>query len=197
VGAGASSPAASYPSRLAVELKQRFPTEDITVLNRGVGGEEAADMMKRFDTEVVAEKPDLILWQVGTNAVLHDHSLDTADRLIHDGVRRLTATGADIVLIDPQFSPTVIAKPEAEAMVDLIASAAKRENVALFRRFAVMRHWREDQHIEFDTFVSTDGLHMNDWSYACWAKILGGAIAEAASAPRMAAHTTGGVPRTR
>jgi acyl-CoA thioesterase I len=42
----------------------------------------------------------------------------------------------------------VIAKPEAEAMVDLIASAAKRENVALFRGFAVMRHWRQDEHIE-------------------------------------------------
>jgi acyl-CoA thioesterase I len=39
-GAGASSPAASYPSRLAVELKQRFPGHDITVLNRGVNGEQ-------------------------------------------------------------------------------------------------------------------------------------------------------------
>src|SRR5579862_876765 len=33
-GAGASSPDASYPSRLAVELKQRFPLQDITVLNQ-------------------------------------------------------------------------------------------------------------------------------------------------------------------
>jgi lysophospholipase L1-like esterase len=192
----ASSPSASYPSRLAVELKQRFSGADITVLNRGVNGEEAADMLKRFDTEVVAEKPDLIIWQVGTNAVLRDNPLDTADRLIRDGVQRLKATGADIVLVDPQFSPKVIAKPEAEAMVDLIASAAKRENVALFRRFAVMRHWREDEHIEFDTFVSPDGLHMNDWSYACWAKLLSGAIAEAASTPTAIAHTSGGLLRT-
>ena len=47
-GAGASSPDASYPSRLAVELKQRFPLQDITVLNRGVNGEETEDMMARF-----------------------------------------------------------------------------------------------------------------------------------------------------
>ena len=65
-GAGASSPAASYPSRLAVELKQRFPTRDITVLNRGVNGETTEQMMARFATGVIAAHPDLVLWQVGT-----------------------------------------------------------------------------------------------------------------------------------
>src|ERR1700719_3738121 len=34
-GAGASSPDASYPNRLAVELKQRFPLQDITLVNPG------------------------------------------------------------------------------------------------------------------------------------------------------------------
>ena len=69
-GAGASSPDASYPSRLAVELKQRFPLQDITVLNRGVNGEETEDMMARFATGVIAAHPQLVLWQVGTNSVL-------------------------------------------------------------------------------------------------------------------------------
>src|SRR5262245_21637352 len=66
-GAGASTSAASYPSRLADELTQRLPGHDITVLNRGVNGEEAADMLARLDTAVIAEKPDLVLWQVGSN----------------------------------------------------------------------------------------------------------------------------------
>jgi lysophospholipase L1-like esterase len=180
-GATASSPAATYPSRLAVDLKQRFPNVEITVLNRGVSGEEAADMLRRLDAQVIAEAPDLVLWQVGTNAVLRDHSLDVAARLIHEGAVRLKATGADIVLIDPQYSPRVIAKAEAEPMVDLIAAAAKRENFGLFRRFAVMRFWRVDEGMGFDRFISPDRLHLNDWSYACWAKLLGGAIAEAVS----------------
>ncbi len=179
-GAGASSPTASYPSRLLVELRQRFPGHDIVMLNRGVNGEEAADMMDRFDTQVLNEKPDLILWQVGTNAILRDHPLDVAERLIHEGVQRLKGSGADVVLIDPQFSPQVIAKPEAQPMVDLIATAAKRENVGLFRRYAVMRNWRETEGMAFDAFVSPDQLHMNDWSYACVAKVLGSSIADAA-----------------
>jgi hypothetical protein len=39
----------------------------------------------------------------------------------------------------------------------------------------------------FETFVSPDGLHMNDWSYACMAKGLGLDIADAAERPAMAA----------
>src|SRR5580658_8021225 len=76
-GAGASSPDASYPSRLAAELKQRFPAQAITVLNRGVNGEETDNMMARFSTDVIAAHPQLVLWQVGTNSVLRDRPLAT------------------------------------------------------------------------------------------------------------------------
>src|SRR5262249_60364556 len=74
-GAGASSSAASYPSRLEVELKERFPHLTIKVLNRGVGGEEAADMLARFDKSVLAEQPDLVVWQLGTNTVIRHHRI--------------------------------------------------------------------------------------------------------------------------
>ena len=180
-GAGASSPAANYPNRLAVELKQHFPNHSITVINRGVNGEEVGDMLKRFDAAVVAAKPDLVLWQLGTNSVIRDHKFTDHGASIRDGLKKIRAVGADVVLIDPQFAPKVIVKPEAEHMVELIAMTAKQEDVDLFRRFDVMKHWREVDHMAFETFVSPDGLHMNDWSYACMAKGLGLAIAEAAS----------------
>jgi len=186
-GTGASSPAANYPSRLALELKQRFPGHAITVLNRGVGGEEVADMLKRFDTAVVAAKPDLVLWQLGTNSVIRDHQLGNHGASIHLGVDKIRATGADVVLIDPQFAPKVISKSEALPMVDLIAGMAKAENVDLFRRFDVMKRWYETDHMTFASFVSPDGLHMNDWSYACMAKGLGLALAEAVERPVVSA----------
>jgi lysophospholipase L1-like esterase len=186
-GAGASSPAKTYPSQLALELKKRFPNNSITVLNRGVGGEEIADMLKRFDEAVVAAKPDLVLWQLGTNSVIRDHKLADHGAAIRDGINKIRATGADIVLIDPQFAPKVIVKAEAEHMIELIATTAKLENVDLFRRFDVMKHWREADHMAFESFVSPDGLHMNDWSYACMAKGLGLAIAEAVQRPVLSA----------
>jgi acyl-CoA thioesterase-1 len=182
-GAGASTSAASYPSRLAEELARHFPGHEITVLNRGVNGDEAADMLARFDRAVIAEKPDLVLWQAGTNSVLRDKAVLPHASLLHEGLARLKATGADVVLIDPQYAPRVLAKPNIEGMVSLIATTAKAEHVSLFHRFDLMRHWYETEHLPFETFVSADGLHMNDWSYACLAKALGMAIAEAATRP--------------
>jgi acyl-CoA thioesterase I len=180
-GAGASAPNMSYPARLAVELQQLFPARSIEVINRGVNGEEARDMLARLDEGVLAEKPDLVLWQVGTNAVLRDHPMQPAGALIDEGVARMKQTGADVILIDPQFAPKVNAKRDVAVMVDMIARAAKVANVDVFHRFAVMRYWRETAAIPFDTFISSDELHMNDWSYGCVAKLLAGSIADAAT----------------
>jgi lysophospholipase L1-like esterase len=186
-GAGASSPAANYPSRLQAELAQRFPGRTINVINRGVGGEEIADMLKRFDQAVVAAKPDLVLWQLGTNSVIRNHPVTDHGAAIRAGLSKIRATGADVVLIDPQFAPKVIDKPDAAHMVKLIAMTAKQEDVDLFPRYDVMRRWYNVDHLSFKVFVSSDGLHMNDWSYACLAKGLGLAIAEAATRPVVSA----------
>lgn len=186
-GAGASSPAASYPARLEVELRNRFPGAAITVLNRGANGEVAGEMLARFDQIVADDKPDVVLWQVGTNSVLRDDPIGPVDRLINDGLVWMKALGADVVLIDPQYAPKVIVKPEAESMVNVLAAASTKRGVDLFPRFAVMREWRDTDAIPFEVFLSPDLLHMNDWGYACLAKLLGAAIADAATRPVAAA----------
>jgi acyl-CoA thioesterase I len=182
-GAGASRPDLSYPSRLQTELTAEFPRQKFKVINRGVNGEEVKDMLRRFDSAVLAEKPDLVLWQLGTNSVLRDHPMDDHGANIREGLIKIRAQGADVVLIDPQFAPKVLAKPDADKMVRLIALTAKSENADLFQRFEVMRHWRDDDHIGFEAFLSPDLLHMNDWSYGCLAKSLAAAITEAATRP--------------
>jgi lysophospholipase L1-like esterase len=189
-GAGASSSSASYPSRLEVELKERFPARQIRVLNRGVGGEEIADMLARFESGVLAEKPDLVLWQVGTNSVLRGHSIVNVAARVREGLERIRQVGADVILVDPQFAPKVLDRPDGERMVDLLGATAKTESVGVFHRFAVMRHWHKIQQMPFDTFLSPDGLHMNDWSYACVAKLLASAIEEASTRARAVAGTS-------
>ncbi len=193
-GAGASSPSANYPSRLQAELRLRFPGHPITVINRGVNGEEIADMLKRFDTAVVAAKPDLVLWQLGTNSVLRDHRLDDHGASIRQGLAKIRAIGADIVLIDPQYTPKVIAKAEVGSMVELLATTAKQEDVDLFPRFHVMQHWYNVDRLTFASFASPDGVHMNDWSYGCLAKGLTVAIAEAVQRPVLSAAVMSMVP---
>jgi lysophospholipase L1-like esterase len=192
-GAGASSPANNYPSRLAVELRDRFPHVSVTVHNRGVGGETARDMLARFDRDVFAVGPDLVIWQAGSNSVLRDQPLDGARTLLREGLDRLKAAGVDIVLMNPQYAPKVITKHDADGMVDLIDLTAKQAHVALFQRFALMRYWRLTEDMPFSVFLSPDELHMNDWSYGCVAKLMAGAIADAAT--RATVTATAAPPR--
>jgi acyl-CoA thioesterase I len=183
-GVGASTPAAAYPRRLMDELGQRFPTQPIMVLNRGVSGVRAVNVVANFDESVAAEHPDLVLWQLGTNAVLQGYEHAKSDTVIREGIRKIKAIGADAVLIDPQYAPKVIQHPQIEDMIRLISSAAAQEQVDLFHRFALMRYWHEREGLPFEAFLSPDGLHMNDWGHSCLAKTLANAIADAAAPDR-------------
>lgn len=185
-GAGATSIAASYPSRLEAFLKERFRNIPIRVINRGVNGEEEGDMLARFERDVVAEKPDLVLWQVGANAVMRDRPIELEKALIEAGIKRLQATGADVVLVDVQYTAATIAKAGAAPMVGLIADEAKDHHIGVFRRFEMMKEWRETRQLPFDAFSIPDGLHLNDWGYNCFARNLASAIIEAAAPPAMA-----------
>lgn len=179
VGFGTSSPAYTYPNRLADQLRRKFPTSDITIINRGMGGQDAPEMMRRFDAAVLDADPDLVIWQLGTNTVVKGNASDVAATaaLLEDGIARLQAKGIDVVLIDPQYVPAVAAKTEnASRMVKLLGDVAKLKNVSIFPRFEVMRQWHEDEKLPFDKFVIGDGLHMNDWGYACFAQLLGDTI---------------------
>jgi lysophospholipase L1-like esterase len=171
---GASSPEYTYPNRLAAQLHRQYPGADITVVTRGKGGEAAPEMMKRLQTQVLDVHPDMVIWQVGTNAVLR--GLDPAEtaRMVEDGVARIQAGGADVALVDLQYAPAVNVKAEnAGKMVKLLGKVAQLRHVGVFPRFEVMRYWHEKQSIPIDDFVISDGLHMNDWGYACFAQLLG------------------------
>jgi acyl-CoA thioesterase-1 len=180
-GFGATSSAATYPSRLEAELKARLPGLPITVLNKGVGGEEASQMVARFEADVLDEAPDLVLWQVGSNSVLRDHP--TPGETIRQGVERLKASGTEVILINPQYAPKILAKPDLDHALDVITATARDAEVGMFDRFAAMRHWVEGEKLGFEKFLSPDGLHLNDWSYACWAKLLAIAILDDATLP--------------
>jgi lysophospholipase L1-like esterase len=173
-GTGTTSPEFTYPNRLAAQLHRQYPTADITVINRGQGGEDAPEMMKRLQTAVLDMKPDLVIWQVGTNAVLRNLDPTDTAKLVEEGIARIQAAGADLVLVDLQYSPRVTEHPEsASRMVKLLSRIAELRHVGIFPRFEIMRDWHERQALPIDSFVIADGLHMNDWGYACFAQLLG------------------------
>jgi lysophospholipase L1-like esterase len=172
-GTGASAPEFTYPSRLAAQLKRHYPTASITVINAGIGGEDAPEMMKRLQAAVIDKHPDLVIWQVGTNAVLRDLDPEVTANQVEEGVARIQAAGSDVVLVDPQYSPRVTEHPDSTSrIVKLLSHVARLRHIGVFPRFQVMRDWHEKQELPVESFVIADGLHMNDWGYACFAQLL-------------------------
>ena len=179
-GVGASDPAHAYPAVLAEELRSRWPRLSVTVVNRGVSGEMISAVLGRFERDVLAHRPQLVIWQTGSHAALGSGDVEAYGAAIREGIGRLKAARLDIVLMDPQFAPRVLARPLHARVVDSIGGAANDAKVAVFRRFAVMQHWVTSGQYRMDDVVSRDGLHLNDVSYGCIARLLADSLATAA-----------------
>lgn len=166
-----------YPHRLELYLRaryqERFPDLRIDVLNRGKGGEEAIEELPRFDTDIFAERPSLVIWQVGTNAVFHkeDKKYDLAKvaAAITEGLALLRGQPMDALLIDPQYVTAMLLDGKADdsaRMVSLISAVAEKAEVNVFRRWAPMRHWHVHNNISFEQMLDPtdpDHLHQSDW----------------------------------
>jgi hypothetical protein len=180
-----ADPAASYPNRLNAALALRFPHQSISVLNLGIGGQEAPDEAARFKTDVLSKDPALVIWQVGTNAAWKDYFLDDVQAAIFRGIKRLADIPADVILMNLQYAPALLSektKPATRQMMDLIAAAATTSGVSVFNRYEIMKYWNTVSQVPFEQMISNfDGnwLHQNDWSYNCIAEALADAIAEA------------------
>lgn len=181
-GVGASDPAHAYPAVLAEELRRRWPRLAITVINRGVSGEMISEVLGRFERDVLIHRPQLVVWQTGSHAALGAGDVEAYGAAVREGIGRLKAGRMDVVLMDPQFAPRVLARPLHSRVVDSIGAAANDTKVAVFRRFAVMQHWISSGQYKMDEVVSHDGLHMNDVSYGCIARLLAESLTAAALA---------------
>ncbi|WP_271600597.1 SGNH/GDSL hydrolase family protein [Bradyrhizobium sp. CCBAU 45384] len=109
-------------------LRAQYPTAAIGLVNEGVSGQEAPVELLRFDSDVISHHPDLVIWQIGTNAVWQDPgqvprppTFFETTKAIQDGLGRLrNETEADVILMDLQYVPALLTpakKNKAIAMV--------------------------------------------------------------------------------
>jgi acyl-CoA thioesterase I len=179
-GTGASSPRHSYPSRLGIYLSEHYPNTAVRVINAGIGGEEAPAMAKRIDADVLANHPDLVIWQVGTNAVIRNADPTAIGEAVADGVRKIEKAGADVIIMNPQYAPAMLKHPRYRDILHEIDAVAYEGDVPVFQRFTVMRHWA-DEGLPLRKMLSRDHLHMTDVSYDCLARQVALSIETAAS----------------
>jgi acyl-CoA thioesterase I len=181
-GVGATAPRHAYPAQLEARLAAARPGAAIRVLNRGVGGEDAEEMLARLDEDVLYHEPALVIWQVGVNAALRQGDPARFAALLEQGIRRIRAAGAEVVLMDSQRGPWARHAPNAPAFDAALAAAAREPGVALFSRGRLMDRWSAGG-APPDAMLAADGLHHNDRGYACLAAALAESLLR--SAPRI------------
>lgn len=169
-GVGATQPARSYTKRLETELELRLPGVDVDVVAKGIGGETSLGAEARMAKEVAAAKPDLVIWQIGTNDVYRKIDLATFTKTAREGLADIAAAGVDVALMDPQYVPQDEAaySPYLEA----ITKISSETGVPVARRFDAMRAVAKAGGA---AMISKDKLHMNDEGHAC----VGAFLAEA------------------
>ena len=166
-----------YPPRLESLSRDRYYGRMIDVINRGFSGQESPEELSRLECDVIAEAPQLVIWQVGTNAVYRkvDYSFDAVQQAIAVGLSWLAHLPMDVVLMDLQYTTALVTDKIgfAEDMVSRISAAAEKAHVNVFRRFALMRRWRCEDNIPMADLNDPDDnsqLHMSDWATNCVTK---------------------------
>lgn len=167
VGMGASSPAHSYPAQLESILEQTFKGLDVVIINRGVSGEAAAATADRLKAQVGLEKPDVVLWQVGTNDALLRVPADDFKATVGETLRWLREREVDTVLVGLQYTLKVSKDPHYAAIRAALRDIATDEGVLLVRRYEAMEFIEK---AKSGALMSPDELHLNDLGYRCMAE---------------------------
>jgi lysophospholipase L1-like esterase len=185
-GVMASDMAHSYPAVLQAALNKSLPTTHVAVINRGIGGQDAPEELLRLDTDVIALRPQLVIWQVGANGAMRHADPDKFHRMVVEGVNRLRKAGIDVILMDNQRSPKVLAAVEHIVLEESLRHVAQETNENLFSRSHLMDAWSEEG-AKPGLFTAADGLHHNNLGYECIALALSREIVAAMTATNLSA----------
>lgn len=173
----ASDLAHSYPAELQADLTAALPTAHVAVINRGIGGEDVAEELPRMEADALAIRPALVIWQVGANGAMRNTPLEQFKQKLAAGIKRLQASNVDVVLMDNQKAPAILASPEHIQIDQAMAEVSVNTGARLFARGALMDQWREAGY-PYEKFISDDGVHHNDYGYRCMTAALSNAIIE-------------------
>src|SRR5262247_4504772 len=141
--AGPDGPRSAYPARLEAALKQRLPSVAIKVVTLVRSRMSAEDMAKGMERLLVDEKPDLVVWQSGTFDAIRRVEPDAFRAALDEGVEALQRGGADVILMNQQYSPRTDIMVPLGPYADIMRVVAQQREIPLFDRLAIMRHWSD------------------------------------------------------
>lgn len=167
-GAGSSSRALAYPAQLEAFLGKLWPRENIRVVNHGVSGELASVTAARMLKLAARLKPDVVLWQVGTNDAVTRVPISNFRHTVLSAVRHLRRARIDVVLVGLQYSVKWAKDAHYGAIRKTLLSIARQEKLLLVRRYSAMRFLIQEN--KTLRLMAPDQFHLNDLGYQCMAE---------------------------
>jgi hypothetical protein len=168
----------AYPARLQALLKEKLPSVAVNLsveLQITKSAEEAAT---RFVKLMEGKKPTLVIWQTGTVDAMRSIDPDDFRGAVDEGVAALQNAGADVVLMNMQYSPRTETMISVPPYLDNMRVVAQQHDVPLFDRFAIMRQWNDSG--DFDLFSTSHGLDLAKRVHDCLGRALSKFIIDAA-----------------
>ena len=167
---GPDGAASAYPARLQESLRKRLDGITVNVATELLMRQTAEQVAESVDKIVAARKPVLVVWQTGTSDAIRGVNPDDFRVAVDDGVNALKASGVDIILLNPQYSPRSEALLSMSAYLDTMRAVAQQHEVPLFDRFAIMRHWQDAG--DFDLLDASKGLGLAKRVHECLGRAL-------------------------
>jgi hypothetical protein len=168
----------AYPARLQEALRQLLPGNEIKVVAQTQTRQTTAEMAASMKKILADDKPALVIWQAGTFDAVSGIEPDEFSTSLIAGIDTIAAAGADVDLVNMQYSPRTEALLNVSSYADVMRWVAQEHGALLFDRLAIMHYWN-DQGI-FDLYAATKKSDMARNVHDCIGRALASQIVEAA-----------------
>jgi hypothetical protein len=168
----------SYPTFLEAALKEQLPDYNIRVTIHAEPRRSIKEILPVIPKVLADTKPTLVVWQTGTVEAFRGVDPDKFERKLEAGIELIRKANADVILVNPQFSPRTAIFNDSGALNERIRRVSSYADVPLFNRYDIMRSWHENEAFDL-TALKNDGSY--EAIHRCLGRLLAEYISRAAS----------------
>jgi hypothetical protein len=178
----------AYPARLEQALKQQLQGIEIKVTAHVQSRATTAELAKGLPKILAEDKPSLVIWQTGTADAINGVAPEDFRASLDDGVAAIENRGANVILMNMQYSPRTDSMLDVSTLADVMRIVAQQHSSLLFDRLGIMRNWNDSG--TFDLYTATKNYDMARRVHDCIGRALASQIISAGHLDAMRMQTT-------
>lgn len=169
----------TYPARLAARLRLALPKVDVRMISRAAPGRSAAEAVLHLEADIAAAGARLVVWAPGAIEAGTGVDALALGTQVDLGIGKIRGAGADPLLIDLQYAPSIARVIDLPPYRDAVLRVASSDEVAVLDRYELMRRWSEDGVFDLDATDPGQRVATARRLFDCLAAVLADGIAEA------------------